>query len=114
QILQALRILALSDRDLILDAAVHAQVVVVVDGLGDAAQPVVQIDFLLAPEAETRHRQRERGENGDDRADRDQFRDRKTTLPPQMHHSTFVFPPATADITSTPFASRKAGFSITR
>src|SRR5947209_17243414 len=108
---------------------------VVVDAVGNFAQMFAQLDFFLAAKAEARHRARDGGKNRDDRADGDQFGHREAAVTSQLAavsaqfsaasncelragdcelHSTFAFPPATADITSMPFTSLNAGFSITR
>src|SRR5437870_1401430 len=47
QILELLRILPLSDRDLFLDSIADAEVVVVIDGVGDLAQMFAQLDLFL-------------------------------------------------------------------
>jgi hypothetical protein len=54
------------------------ELLVLVDGVRDLAQPVLQLDLFLPPQAEACHRQGDRGQDADDRHDGDQFGDRET------------------------------------
>src|ERR1043165_5714066 len=113
QRLEVLRPLALPDRRRLLDAVrrLHqAQVVVPVDGLGDPAQPLAQLDLLLPPDAERQHRDGHGGEDADDGHDGDQLGDGEAAV----SHSTFARPPETVDATASPRMFLMWGSSITR
>src|ERR1051325_975356 len=146
QLFQVLRIVALPEGGGFLDVVRRgggAQVAVAVDGFRDPAQLLPQLQLLLAPDAEARHRHGHRREDGDDRADGDELGDgearrfashielsvigcRLSVGVPgsllttdnssyrQLFHSTFALPPVTAETTAAPAVVWKAGCSRMR
>src|SRR5438067_12457364 len=118
QLLELLRPLALAHQRRVLHAVRrrdHAQLVVPVDGLGDAAQALAQLDLLLPPDPERQHREGDRGENGHDPHDGDEHGDGEASPAAAEHrHCTLAWPPETVEATVSPRPFFSPGVSMTR
>src|SRR5207244_2668533 len=87
QLLEVFRIVALPEVGRLLHAGriagrLQTEVVVLIDGAGEASQALAQLDLLLAPDAERRDGHGHGGKDADDRHDGDQFGDGESRLYP--------------------------------
>src|SRR5436853_437504 len=115
QLLEVFRIVALPEVRRLLHAGrigeLHAEVVVLIDGVGDVPQPLAQLDLLLPPDAEGGDGHGHGRKDADDRDDRDQLGNRESAL---SLHSTFACPPPTVAATMVPLPFFRSGLSTTK